>query len=123
MTRSRTIIYCAAILTALFAGSGAGNAAESQDAKPAAEEPVQCQKKLGVKGRPHRISTVATLTAVRAWVQVASKYGKEYTIWNEAENGTIKCEKLERSDYYMCFASGKPCRATTVSAADPKKSG
>ncbi len=121
MTRSRAVFYSAAFLLALFSGPGTGGAAEDKKGKPAAEEVVQCQKKLGVKGRPHRISTVATLTAVRAWVQYAEKYGKEYAIWNEAEKGTIKCEKLERSDYYVCFASGKPCLTKTLSTAAPKK--
>lgn len=123
MAKSHTIFYSAAILLAVFAGPRAGNAAEAQDAKSDAEAPVQCYKKFGVKGRPHRISSVATLTAVRAWSEQAKKHGKEYAMWNEAENGTIKCEKLKRSDYYVCFASGKPCRAKSFSAAGSKNAG
>ena len=123
MTKSGSIIYCTAILLALFAGPSAGDTAESQNAKPEAEAPVQCHKKFGVKGRPHRISSVATLNAIRAWSDHAKKLGKEYAMWSEVENGAIKCEKLKRSDYYLCFVSGKPCRAKSVSAAGTKKAG
>lgn len=123
MARSGLIIFCATITLALFAGPRSGEAAQAEGEKPAVEEAVQCHKKLGVNGRPHRISAVASLTAVRAWVQQAKKHGAEYTFWNEAESHSIKCEKLDRSDYFRCFASGKPCRADNPDASDSKKAG
>lgn len=72
-----------------------------------------CYKKINVKGRPHRISTVASLSAVRMWSQLAMKHGDSYSMWHNAKGTSVKCEKLPRSDYYACFAAGKPCRATS----------
>lgn len=123
MTNSRSIICCAAILMALFAGPVTGEAAETQGAKPGAEEPVQCYKKLRVKGRSNKISSIATISAVRAWAQKAKKYGEEYTIWSEAKNTAIKCNMMEDSNRYLCFASAKPCRATNLSDSGAKKAG
>ncbi len=90
-------------------------AAETQDGKPGAtaqvgEEAPACQKKVSTKGRPHKINMVASLAAVRAWTQMAMKYGEEYTMWHNAESQSIKCNKLARSESFVCFASGKPCR-------------
>ncbi len=42
---------------------------------------------------------------------MAMKYGEEYTMWHNAESQRIKCNKLARSEFFVCFASGKPCRA------------
>ena len=55
--------------------------------------------------------TVAALAAVSAWAELANKYGAGYAMWHNASGAKIKCEKFPRSDYYMCFAGGKPCRA------------
>ena len=121
MTNSRSIIYCAAILMALFAGPVTGNAAETQAAKSGVEEPVQCHKNLRVKGRSNKISSIATISAVRAWAQKAKKHGEEYTIWSQAKSTGIKCNRVEDTEYYVCFASAKPCRAANLSAPVSKK--
>ena len=78
---------------------------------PAGEDVPMCQKKVGVSGRPHKLNTVASLGAVRAWTQQAMKYGEEFSMWHNAKSSSVKCKKLDRSDYYVCFATGKPCRA------------
>lgn len=75
-----------------------------------------CFKKVGGKGRPHKLSSVANLSAVRAWVQMALKYGDDYAMWHNAGGSSVKCKKLPRSDYYSCFASGKPCPPGSASS-------
>ena len=39
-------------------------------------------------------------------------------MWHNAKSAKIKCKKFPRSDYYMCFAGGKPCRALYVDVTD-----
>ena len=106
-------LFVALALLALLAGAGASQAAENQDGKPDVKPKKNdgCQKSLTITGRPHKLSTVAALAAVRAWAEQAKKYGADYAMWHNARGAKIKCEKFPRSDYYMCFASGKPCRA------------
>lgn len=72
-----------------------------------------CYKKIGVKGRPHKLNTVASLSAVRQWSEAAKKHGDKYAMWHNASGSNVKCEKLPRSDYYSCFAAGKPCPASS----------
>ena len=54
---------------------------------------------------------------VHAWAEQAKKYGASYAMWHNARGANIKCEKFPRSDYYMCFAGGKPCRALYAGVA------
>lgn len=88
----------------------------SAKTKPQAPDGDGCYKKIGIKGRPHKLNTVASLSAVRQWSQAANKHGEQYAMWHNAANSSIKCEKLPRSDYYACFASGKPCPARDMPA-------
>lgn len=101
------------ILTALFVACGvhASTAAPAKSDKTEAQKPDEkgCYKNLGMQGRPHRISTIASLSAVRLWSEAAKKYGEDYAMWHNAAGSGVKCKKLPRSDYYSCFASGKPC--------------
>ncbi len=113
----RTKILYSAILLVMLVGPRTAMAVETKGAKPAEAAPAgeavaECQKKVSNKGRPHRISSVANLEAIRAWSQKAMKYGEQYSMWHNAKSATIKCEKLPRSDYFVCFASGKPCPAS-----------
>ncbi len=112
---SSTKILYSAILLVMLVGPRIATAAETVSAKPGEAAPVgeaapECQKKVGVSGRPHRLNTVASLGAVRAWTQMAMKYGEQYSMWHNAQSPGIKCKKLPRSDYYVCHATGKPCR-------------
>ena len=119
MVKLRSNIIFSGLLLVMLVGPRAVMAANPQDAKPVAaeagEETPPCQKKVSIKGRPHKLNTVASIGAMRAWTQVAKKYGEEYTMWHNAKNPSIKCEKLPRSDFFVCFATGKPCRAATTS--------
>lgn len=94
---------------------------DAQAAKAKAKQAVPgedgCYKKVGVKGRPHKLNTVASLSAVRQWSESAKKHGENYAMWHNASGSSIKCEKLPRSDYYSCFASGKPCPAREMTGA------
>ena len=75
-----------------------------------------CYKIISAKGRPHKLNTVASLSAVRQWSQTATKHGDSFAMWHNASGGTVKCEKLPRSDYYSCYASGKPCPSRSIPA-------
>ena len=99
-----------------ISGPDAGFASEKSNAgSGAADETKQapvCHKKINVNGRPHRISSVAGLSAIRMWLQMAMKHGDEYSMWHNAKSTSVKCKKLPRSDYFACNAEGKPCRNT-----------
>lgn len=73
-----------------------------------------CHKKIGMQGRPHKLNTLASLSAVREWSQAAAKHGETFSMWHNAGGSSVKCKKLPRSDYYSCFASGKPCPAKEI---------
>ncbi|MEM8744836.1 MAG: hypothetical protein AAGF14_09405 [Pseudomonadota bacterium] len=102
------------LLAALFilcvAGPGAGSASEKQGAADEAKKTPVCHKKISIKGRPHRISSVASLSAIRMWSQMAMKHGDSYSMWHNAKSTKVSCEKLPRSDYFACYAEGKPCQ-------------
>lgn len=80
----------------------------------AKEKVSSCLKKLSIMGFPHRLRTVAELNAVRAWtIQSEKKKGAEYALWHNARNNQLSCDKLERSSFYRCTASAKPCLPRT----------
>lgn len=82
----------------------------------AKEEASSCLKKLSIMGFPHRLKTVAQLNAVRAWtIQSEKKKGADYALWHNARNSQLSCDKLERSSFYRCTASAKPCLTRTES--------
>lgn len=57
-----------------------------------------------------------------AWTEMATKYGEEYTMWHNAKSKSINCKKLPRSEFLLCFAKGRPCRAIiTGKTAENKK--
>ncbi len=97
-------------------GAADGIANEKQDANRKAGSDARqapaCHKRIRIRGRPHRISAVASLSAVRFWSQQAMKHGDTYGMWHNAVGSSVKCERLPRSDYYVCFAIGKPCRSS-----------
>lgn len=84
------------------------------------EEEARCEKGISAKGYPHLIKSIATLSALRTWSQRAnSKHGSEYSMWHNADTQTMKCEQKENSDFYVCIAGGKPCKA--MAAKNPSK--
>lgn len=113
------LIFAAAVLGCLIVPDLAQAAANEKDQpKPTAGDPAKlCYKGLKRAGRPHKLSTVASLSAVRQWAQAAMKYGEDYSMWHNALSSGVKCEKFPRSDYFMCIASGKPCRSMYVDHA------
>ena len=115
MSRSKN--FFSAILLSMLVGPGAAMAAETLGGPgteaQAGEETPTCQDKIGIKGRPHKISTVARLAAVSAWTEMAKKHGADYAMWHNAKSSNIKCKKLPRSEFILCFATGKPCHASS----------
>jgi hypothetical protein len=77
-----------------------------------------CYKNVATAGGPHKLNTVASLPAVRAWVQSAMKHGHAYSMWHNAKGSSVKCGTPPRSDSYSCTATGKPCQAATSVAAE-----
>lgn len=113
------LIFVSIVLGLLMVPDLAQAAAnEIEQPKPYSEDPSKlCYKAINLNGLPHKLSTVAGLSAVRQWTQAAMKYGEDYSMWHNAVSASIKCEKFPRSDYYMCFAKGKPCRSEYVDHA------
>ncbi len=111
----RQAILAAVLCPFCLVGTSDGMASEKQSANKQAESKANqspaCHKRIIIRGRPHRISTVAGLNAIRVWAQEAMKHGDAYGMWHNARGSSVKCEKLPRSDYYACFAEGKPCRS------------
>ena len=111
----RSNIILSGLFLVMLAGPRAAMAAEIQGDKPnsaeAGEEVLACMDKIGIKGHPHKLDTITRLSAVSAWTQMAIKYGEEYTMWHNAKGKSIKCKKLPRSEFLLCFAKGRPCRA------------
>ncbi len=70
MVMLRSNIIFSGLLLVMLVGPRAAMAAEPQDAKPVAaevgEETPPCQKKISIKGRPHKLNTVASIGAMRA---------------------------------------------------------
>ena len=112
-------LFVVLAVLALLAGAGASQGGENRDGKPGVKpnKNDRCRKSITIPGRPHKLSTVAALAAVHAWAEQAKKYGAGYAMWHNARGANIKCEKFPRSDYYMCFAGGKPCRALYAGVA------
>ena len=113
------MIFTAAVLGLLMNPSLVQAASDQEDQqKQNADEPAElCQKGIKRAGLPNRLSTVAGLSAIRRWTQAAMKYGDTYSMWHNAQGSNVKCEKFDRSDYYKCVASGKPCRAVSLDQA------
>jgi hypothetical protein len=88
----------------------------------ASEEDKMCEKALGAKGFPSKISSVASLNAIQVWADtVQEKYGPDYSMWHNAGKASLKCEKLKKSAFTACFAKGQPCKATTSKTASKDK--
>ena len=114
-----SLIFSASMLGLLIVPDLAQAAAKEKDqAPPDAEDVVElCHKGIKRTGTPSKLSTVASLSAVRHWTQAAMKHGDNYSMWHNAQSSGVKCEKFDNSDYYKCIASGKPCRAATLDQA------
>ncbi len=84
----------------------------AEDKKEEAKEPERCIKqKVTSRGRPNRISAMASMNAVIQWInQTKKQHGAEYAQWHTAADTTVSCEKIRLSDYHICFAAGKPCK-------------
>jgi hypothetical protein len=113
------MIFATSVIGALMNPNWAQAAANRENQpKQSADEPFElCQKGIKRAGLPNRLSTVAGLSAIRRWAQAAMKYGDTYSMWHNAQGSNVKCEKFDRSDYYKCIASGKPCRAVSLDQA------
>jgi len=114
-----SLIFSASLLGLLIIPDLAHAAAKEKEQTPTdAEDVVElCHKGIKRTGTPSKLSVVASLAAVRQWTQAAMKHGDNYSMWHNAQNSGVKCEKFENSDYYKCIASGKPCRAATLDQA------
>lgn len=109
MKRADVIACAAAALIALAAAPSPTQAADATGPQS------QCQRRMMAKGFPNRIETVASLSAIRIWTQMAKdKHGAEFAMWHNADGKALKCSPVKNSDYIACFATGRPCKASTT---------
>ena len=102
------------VLLALIPVSTPASAADKS------EEEARCERKVSGKGYPNLIKSIASLSALRSWSQRANNmHGADYSMWHNAEGQDMDCEQKANSDFYVCIASGKPCKAMT--AKSPSK--
>ncbi len=51
----------------------------------------------------------AQLSAISSWSRNASRYGKEYSFWNNSNEKKMKCNRYIGSLATSCYASARPC--------------
>lgn len=74
-----------------------------------ADEPG-CKHRVVAKGFPNKTETVASMSAVKVWIQlVRAKHGSNYAMWHNAGSATLRCNLMKDSEYRMCVALGRPC--------------
>ncbi|RMF05709.1 MAG: hypothetical protein D6773_04980, partial [Alphaproteobacteria bacterium] len=62
------------------------------------EPQKQCEKSVGSQGLPNSFSAIASLNAVRAWIELTkTKYGAGYAMWHNAAGKALKCEPIQHS--------------------------
>ncbi len=84
---------------------------EKSQITPEAEPELCIKQKIKTRGRPNRISAMASMNAVIQWInQTKKQHGAEYAQWHTAQDTSVSCEKIRLSDYHICFAAGKPCK-------------
>lgn len=111
----KVLLVVASALSVVLSFPAGSHALENGQDKP------RCFKSAEAMGMPHRIQTIAQISAVRAWMEQVKKQGEEFSMWHNAHSGRIKCEKPERSSFFRCTATGKPCRAVGVAPGQHKK--
>lgn len=78
-------------------------------AEAAEDKTKSCKDKITAVGRPNRIQSLSSMSAVIQWTRRANELGKEYGQWHNALSSDLSCKLIKRSGYYVCYASGKPC--------------
>lgn len=111
----KVLLVVASALSAVLSFPSSPHALENGQDKPL------CFKPASADGTPHRIQSLAQISAVQAWVEQVKKQGEEFAMWHNAHSARVKCKKLARSTFYRCTASGKPCRASGVTPDQQKK--
>lgn len=56
----------------------------------------------------------AELLAISKWSKYASKHGKLYGFWSNAQAKKMHCRKLSGSPVYNCAAKARPCKNVTA---------
>lgn len=86
------------------------------------ERNKSCKDKITAVGRPNRIQSLSSMSAIIQWTQRADELGNNFGQWHTALNADLSCKLMKRSGYYICYASGKPCQSLTdVRAAIPNQ--
>ncbi|GBF26581.1 hypothetical protein MnTg02_01622 [bacterium MnTg02] len=79
-------------------------------AEAAEDKTKSCKDKITAVGRPNRIQSLSSMSAVIQWTQRANELGKQYGQWHNALRTDLSCKLMQRSGYYVCYASAKPCQ-------------
>jgi len=78
----------------------------------------RCEKNVASQGHPNAISAVASLNAVRAWIEFTmARFGADYAMWHNAAGKAVKCQRLPNSSQIKCIARARPCNAYSSAAA------
>lgn len=91
--------------------------------KESTVDAARCEEKISAPGRPSTISAIASLNAVRQWVEFTmQKFGPDYAMWHNAGSKTLDCERKSNSQTIVCYAKASPCKshALDAKAAKPK---
>lgn len=108
-----TLVFLALIPLMTSHASGAEDGDKGDD--------VRCEKKISAQGRPSTISAIAGMNAVRQWVEFAKqKFGPDYSMWHNASEKNLDCERKENSQIIVCFAKASPCKSHISDAKTAK---
>ncbi len=69
-----------------------------------------CKPVIGAGGFIRPARTLAEMSAVSAWNDKVGGYGREYTLWSNAEKKSIRCARAKGTKLFYCHASGAPCK-------------
>jgi hypothetical protein len=112
MTKQPWTLFTCAVAMAVATGLGPAQAGSGERS---------CGRRVVAKGFPNKIKTVANLSALRIWSEtVKDKHGADYAMWHNAKGSSIKCSPVQKSDYFMCIAMGRPCKMHAADAGTEK---
>lgn len=69
-----------------------------------------CKPVIGAGGILKPARSQAEISAISAWNKLVDNFGKEYTLWHNAEKKQIRCAKAKKVEVYLCYVEGAPCK-------------
>lgn len=69
-----------------------------------------CKRVIGAGGFIRPARTLAEMSAISAWNDKVDGFGREYTLWSNAEKKSIRCTRAKGTKLFYCHARGAPCK-------------